>query len=188
MNDLFLGNRMSFLSSHSNWSVTKLSRVIVCALPLALMACGGGDKDTVYPGETTAKEDEGGLFSGGFRLFGGQEEAPATGSIGVNGYLWRATLDAISFLPLQSADPFGGVIISDWYADPATPDERVKVTVYILDKRLRADGLRVSVFRQTRSDGSWVDATASDETARKLENAILTRAREMRIATVDAGQ
>jgi len=179
---------MSF-SLPSSWSVTQLSRALICALPLVLTACGGGgDNDTVYPGETTAKEEEGGLFSGGFSLFGGSDDAPPTGSIGVNGYLWRATLDAISFLPLQSADPFGGVIISDWYTDPATPNERVKVTAYILDKRLRADGLRVSVFRQTRKGGAWVDAAASEETARKLENAILTRAREMRIATVDAGQ
>ncbi|MGC6472636.1 MAG: DUF3576 domain-containing protein [Parvibaculales bacterium] len=176
-------------SLHSIWSVKKLSYALVCALPLVLAGCGGGDKDTSYPGETTAEEEGGGLFSGGFSLFGGDNaQAPATGSIGVNGYLWRATLDAISFLPLQSADPFGGVIISDWYADPATPDERVKVTVYILDKRLRADGLRVSVFRQTRSGSAWADAPASEDTARKLENAILTRAREMRIAAVDAGQ
>ncbi len=107
----------------------------------------------------------------------------------MNGYLWRATLDAISFLPLSSADPFGGVIISDWYSEPQNPNERTKVTVYILDKRLRADGLRVSIFKQARqSGGQWVDAAASDEAARKLENLILTRAREMRIANVDAGE
>ena len=87
-----------------------------------------------------------------------------------------------SFLPLSTADPFGGVIITDWYSPPESPEERFKVTVYILDRELRADGLRVSVFRQTRAPSAgWIEAKVDDRTGRDLENAILKRARQMRI-------
>ncbi|HEY4113326.1 MAG TPA: DUF3576 domain-containing protein [Rhizomicrobium sp.] len=104
-------------------------------------------------------------------------------TLGVNSYLWHASLDTLSFLPLQSADPFGGVIITDWYSAPQAPNERMRVTVYILDRRLRADGLKVVVFRQTKSDAGWADAQVNADTATKLEDAILTRARELRLAS-----
>ena len=103
--------------------------------------------------------------------------------LGVNSYLWHATLDTLAFMPLQSEDPFGGVIITDWYSSPQTPAERVKVTVYILDRRLRADGLKIAVFRQTKSNEGWVDVAVNPDTATKLTDAILTRARELRLAT-----
>lgn len=103
--------------------------------------------------------------------------------LGVNSYLWHATLDTLSFMPLQSEDPFGGVIISDWYSSPQTPNERVRITVYILDRRLRADGLKIAVFRQTKSNEGWVDVAVNPDTATKLTDAILTRARELRLAT-----
>ena len=103
--------------------------------------------------------------------------------LGVNSYLWHATLDTLSFMPLQSEDPFGGVIITDWYSSPQTPGERLKVTVYILDRRLRADGLKLAVFRQTKSNEGWVDVAVNPDTATKLTDAILTRARELRLAT-----
>ncbi|RDD63252.1 DUF3576 domain-containing protein [Ferruginivarius sediminum] len=107
------------------------------------------------------------------------------GGIGVNAYLWRASLDTVSFMPLASADPFGGVIITDWYSPPDSPNERFKVNLYILGRQLRADGLRASVFRQQRAgDGSWQDASVEQKTATQLENAILTRARQMRIASL----
>ena len=102
--------------------------------------------------------------------------------LGVNAYLWRASLDTVSFMPLATIDPLGGVIITDWYANPQVPDERFKMTVYILDKRLRADGVKVAVFRQVRNGAKdWVDAVTNPETATKLENAILTRARQFRV-------
>ncbi|RKK02389.1 DUF3576 domain-containing protein [Pseudoroseomonas wenyumeiae] len=100
--------------------------------------------------------------------------------LGVNAYLWRATLDTLSFLPLSSADPFGGVIITDWYAPPASPDERFRATAYILGRQLRSDGVRVTVFRQVRQGGGWIDAPASASTATDLENQVLARARELR--------
>jgi hypothetical protein len=105
-------------------------------------------------------------------------------TLGVNSYLWHASLDTLSFLPLVSADPFGGVIISEWYVAPTSPDERLKVTVYIMDRALRADGLKVVVFRQVRSGNVWQDSQASPDTAHKLEDSILTRARELRLATL----
>lgn len=100
----------------------------------------------------------------------------------VNRYLWAASLETLDFLPMKSADPIAGLILTDWYQNPETPDERFKVDVYILDQALRADGLRVSVFRQERSsDGAWRDAGVNPATGRELENAILTRARQLRL-------
>jgi hypothetical protein len=104
-------------------------------------------------------------------------------TLGVNSYLWHASLDTLSFMPLKSADPFGGVIITDWYSAPAAPNDRMRVTVYILDRRLRADGLKVTVFRQSLGPQGWMDAAVNPETAVKLEDAILTRARELRLAS-----
>jgi hypothetical protein len=107
--------------------------------------------------------------------------------VGVNSYLWRATLDTVSFIPLASADPFGGVIITDWYSPPDQPGERFKVNIFILGRELRADGVRASVFRQKRDpNGQWTDAAVDQKTGTDLENAILTRARQMRLSTAAA--
>lgn len=107
-------------------------------------------------------------------------------AIGVNSYLWRASLDTLAFMPLASADPYGGVIITDWYANPEKPDERFKVQVYILDTRLRADGLNVTVYKQQRDPtGSWLDAPVSGQTATDFENAILTKARQLRLSNLN---
>ena len=106
-------------------------------------------------------------------------------SIGVNGYLWRATLDTLSFMPLASADPYGGVVITDWYTNPEKPDERFKCTVYILDARLRADGLNVAVFKQNKNAaGDWIDAPSTSQTETDIENSILTRARQLRLSNI----
>ena len=113
-------------------------------------------------------------------------EAPArVTTIGVNAYLWRATLDTLSFLPLASADPYGGVVITDWYANPSKADERLKATVYILDTRLRADGISAAVFRETLVGGAWVPASVSPDTNIALENAILAKARQLRLGGVE---
>ena len=108
-----------------------------------------------------------------------------TGGIGVNAYLWRASLDTLSFLPLASADPYGGVIITDWYANPQKADERLKATVYILDTRLRADGVSAAVFRETLINGAWTPASVSPETNIALEDAILAKARQLRLGAVE---
>jgi len=105
-------------------------------------------------------------------------------SIGVNGYLWRAALDTVSFAPLLQADANSGVIITDWYANPKAPGERVKLTVTILDQDLRADALRVAASRQVQQNGTWVEAPVTAATVQKLEDIILTRARDIRRAAV----
>ncbi|MCB2074192.1 MAG: DUF3576 domain-containing protein [Novosphingobium sp.] len=101
-------------------------------------------------------------------------------TIGVNGYLWRASLDALSFMPMLQTDSSGGVIVTDWYANPSNPGERVKITVTILDQDLRADALRVAASRQVSQNGNWVTAPVQAATVQKLEDIILTRARDLR--------
>lgn len=110
------------------------------------------------------------------------QAADAPGAGGANSYLWRASLESLDFMPLLQADSRGGVIISDWYAPPETPDERFKVTVYILDQVLRADAVKVTVFRQTSGANGWVDSEVDPATATGLEENILDRARELRLA------
>jgi len=105
-------------------------------------------------------------------------------TIGVNAYLWRAAVDTVSFAPLLQADANSGVIITDWYANPKAPGERVKLTVSILDQDLRADALRVAASRQVQQNGAWVDAPVSAATVQKLEDIILTRARDLRRAAI----
>ena len=176
--------------------VTDRKRIpLVIAAVMILGACAYADPNTEYA-RGTEKQDRvlsgdaskgaGSIFgSSGLTLFGGEKKIPqgGGGGIGVNSFLWRASLDTISFMPLNSADPFGGVIITDWYSPPETQEERFKVTVYILGRELRADGIRAAVFRQRQDNGgAWVDASVEQRTTVDLENAILTRARQLRIA------
>jgi hypothetical protein len=148
------------MSSNRAWLSQAPRTLIVPICLLALAACGGKASHQLA------------------------RAAPA-GAIGVNSYLWRATLDTLAFMPLQSADPYGGVVITDWYINPEKPGERFKATVYILDSRLRADGLTVTVFKQV-SDGAggWVAAPTADQTSTDIENAILTRARQLRLSNL----
>jgi hypothetical protein len=143
--------------------------VVMCGLLVA--ACGSSSDTTsdMTTGTTAISSDSGHI------------------TLGVNSYLWHATLDTLAFMPLASEDPYGGVIITDWYSAPTDPSERMKITIYILDRRLRADGLKVAVFRQTRSNEGWIDAAVNPQTATKLEDAILTRARELRLASEGTG-
>jgi len=152
----------------------------------------GTDPGTMDPDEArytkAMKGHEGSSFSMVANLFsGGSQNGQGGGAagVGVNSFLWRASLDTVSFMPLVSADPFGGVIITDWYSPPDTPDERFKVNVFILGRDLRADGVRTSVFHQKKdATGQWVEASVDANTATDLENAILTRARQIRLSAV----
>ena len=158
-------------------------------MAVALAGCGtfrGNDDGgaDMPPGadrspEQTAQEARTPDSKGGFQLFGGSQEAKS--GIGVNSYLWRATLDTLSFMPLESVDSQGGVIITEWYANPDKDSERFKMNVYILDTRLRADGVKVSVFRQEMTKNGWMDAAVNPETPIQLENQILRRARELKL-------
>ncbi len=175
-------------------------RVILASVLLAgLTACGGdpgaikerdldqgrGTKQAAQQGLGGQNRDTGTLFGPGglFGSKGDKKDASDTG-VAVNAFLWRASLDTINFIPLVSADPFGGVIITDWYTPAESPNERMKVQVTILDRELRADGVRVSVFKQQTNPkgGGWVDAAVDPHTNTDIENAILTRARQLRIA------
>jgi len=142
-----------------------------------------GTAGQVYQDGTPKNQEsifgDGGLFGGPDKKLG---EGQGGGGIGVNSYLWRASLDTLSFMPLSSADPFGGVIITDWYTPTESPGERFKVTVYILDRRLRADGIRVAAFKQNLdATNNWVPVKLTPKTVTNLENAILRKARELRI-------
>ena len=162
-------------------------------LPLALAACGGTPPavdSTTYPMDRREKEkldaekrgESGSIFGkDGLILFGKKKEEIAPNGVAVNSFLWRASLDTLSFLPLSSADPFGGVIITDWYSPPETPDRRFKATAYILDRDLRADGVRVTLFQQRRDGSGWTDVPVDSKTSTDLENTILTRARQLRV-------
>jgi hypothetical protein len=164
---------------------------------LALSACdddGEPTNDVILPGDTAypqadidRRRTRAGKLTGddGLVSFGGPEKEEGAGSnspIGVNSFLWRATLDTLGFLPIASADPFGGVILTDWYEDPEAPGERFKVNAMILDRQLRATSLKVTAFRQVKTTtGSWQDAPIDATMARKLEDAVLTRARQLRV-------
>jgi len=174
------------------------SRLVVgAAFCVALAGCSlFGDEEKAAPRQSEIKSVETAKPAGPDKgllnsWFGLNEQpgdsagatAPTTG-ISVNGYLWRAALDTISFMPLAQADPFGGIILTDWYRPPETREERFKVTILILDSELRADGLRVTVFRQRLDAGGvWLDEKVHKDTSINLENAILKRARQMRVKT-----
>ncbi len=181
---------MAFWSSRAR--VRAMAVPVAGALLLALAACGG-EQDYPEPAtgphqpyRYTSDPPESTIFGeGGFNLLGvfDDDDTDAGPGIGVNRFLWRAALDTLSFMPLASADPFGGVIITDWYTPPETPRDRFKMNIYILDRELRSDGIRVSVFRQARDEaGAWSDAAVQPGTAVGMEDRILTRARQLRIA------
>jgi hypothetical protein len=128
---------------------------------LSLVSCGGGNK---RPQADYA--------------------AAQVSNIGVNSYLWRATLETLAFMPLLQADSAGGVIVTDWYANPQSPSERVKVSVAILDDDLRADALRVAASREVLQGGTWVPATVQAATVQRLEDIILTKARDLRRSSI----
>ena len=161
---------MTLLGTVKGTNLMRILPILVCAAILPVISACGSSGDTSTDMETGAT-----IMAGGSGKM----------TLGVNSYLWRASLDTLSFMPLASADPFGGVIISDWYVAPNAPNERLKVTIYISDRNLRADGLKVVVFRQTRNGTAWTDAAPTPDTAHKLEDAILTRARELRLATLN---
>ncbi len=168
------------------------------ALILALVAgaaglagCENVDSRTMTKDPTTGKWSREGdsqretvFGKGGLDLFGNSKakDEAGGGGIGVNAFLWRATLNTLAFMPLASADPFGGVIITDWYQPQGTPGERFKVNAYILGTTLRSDGIKVSAFRQVRQGADWIDAPVSETMATDLENAILLEARQLRMA------
>ena len=169
--------------------MSKGMRLLALLGMASLTACSGADIEYEYPrtgvgGKPTYEKEEKIFGEDGFTLLGNDvdnQQASVGSGIAVNSYLWRASLDTISFMPLASADPFGGVIISDWYSPPETPSERFKINVFILDRALRSDGIRAKVFKQKlTASGQWQDLDTEEKLHRDLEDAILTRARQLR--------
>lgn len=161
---------------------------------IALASCSNTKTVPVNPAVLNGDEVSGAGYKGGGGLFGanglafGINKNPhqngggsGNAGIGVNAYLWRGALDTLSFMPLASADPFGGVIITDWYQPPGDTSERYKATAYILGQDLRADGVRVSVFKQVAQNGQWVDAEVAPGTDQQIEDKVLARARQLRV-------
>ena len=160
-----------------------------------LSACGGPNVEYNYPrrgasGVPTYEKEKPGIFGeGGLTIFNSEDSSSNKNSggssgIGVNSFLWRASLDTVAFMPLVSADPFGGVILTDWYGPPDAVNERYRITLFILGTTLRSDGIRAQVFKQERSAGAgWKDVRPDETLDRELEDAILTRARQLRITS-----
>lgn len=156
------------------------------AVFLLLSACSSESVkvDPTYPTErpgTQFKKGESVFGEGGLDIFGGKKKEEPGSGIGVNAYLWRASLDTVSFMPISAADPFGGTIITDWYSPGNVQDERLKANIIILDRQLRADSVRVALFRQTKDGSGWHDTEVSKTAERQMEDTILTRARELKV-------
>jgi hypothetical protein len=158
---------------------------------MVLAACGGSGIKTEakYPTGVDRNITGNNIYDKAPSIFGdeglsigGDRKDDDGAGITVNAFLWRAALDTVSFMPLSSADPFGGTILTDWYTPDQEKGERFKLNVFVLSKQLRSDGIQVRVFKQVAKKGGWVDAPPSAEMARSLEDAILTRARQIRVS------
>ncbi len=178
-------------------SLAMIFSVFLCLA--GLTACSTMESEAKYPSghdRDGAKDDiyakkESVFGPGGLAILGGERkegEGDGSAGIGVNSFLWRASLDTVSFMPLASADPFGGVILTDWYSPPENAAERFKVNVFILGRQLRSDGVRVRVFRQVQEKGAWRDSDVAGDMGTKLEDTILTRARQLRISQLGEGE
>ncbi len=170
-------------SRRSVWR-TILSVLAVC---IAVTSCAYTPTEQVERDEglATDYENRKTIFGeGGIGNFFGSESDKSGSALGVNSFLWRASLETISFMPINTADAFGGVILTDWYSPPESPGERFKLNVYILGRTLRADGVKVAVFRQVRDGAGWSDTTVPDITAPRIEDSILTKARMLRHQTL----
>ena len=141
----------------------RFARVLLLSAGVAALAACGGGNDKRLQADLAASQ---------------------VTAIGVNSYLWRASLETLSFMPLTQADSAGGVIVTDWYANPDNPEERMKLSVTILDQDLRADALRVAASRQVLRDGTWIEAPVQAATVQQLEDIILTKARDIRRSAI----
>lgn len=167
------------------------SKIFVALGFLSLLVGCSSTPSEVSDDDSMSKEERredklGKMFGDDLFLFGGDEkrQQQAGDGIGVNYYLWRGALDTVSFMPLRSVDPFGGVIITEWYTPPESSEERLKVDIVILDRQLRADGVRVSIHKQKMGKRGWQDAFVDPKSFAEFEEAILTRARQIKMNNV----
>jgi len=161
----------------------------IALVTLGLSACSGVETKAEYPtsrqpgdADATYNNQRQSIFgTGGLSLFSSKKKKEVETGITVNAYLWRASLDTISFMPIDQADPFGGTILTEWFQPPQNPYERVKVNVFIIGRQLRTDALKLTLFRQIAQDGQWIDVAVDPATVTQLEETILTRARQLKV-------
>lgn len=158
---------------------------VMSILGLGVSACGGLGGEAKYPTGADRATTNGDIYAKPESVFGeggisvlGDKSKGGDDVITVNSFLWRASLDTVSFMPLATVDPFGGVILTDWYSDDSAPGERYKLNIFVMGRELRSDGVKVSMFKQRNGKNVAVD----EKTNRDIEDAILTRARELRVA------
>jgi len=121
---------------------------------------------------------------GGIKLGDFNKKDQSANSLPVNALLWRAALDVASFVPLDDVDTFGGSIVTEWHQSADNPDQRLKLTIFVLGVELRSDAVKVQTYTQKKLRNDWIDSGRDEALARKLEDLILTRARELRAASV----
>jgi len=166
----------------------------ITVLAMVLNGCGYVEtKPYEEPGDRKNRTDNGSLLTGkdtsGISLDDLlNPKSSGTGSMPVNAILWRAALDTVSVIPIDDIDTFGGTILTEWYPHPANTDQRIKIAVFVIDRELRADAIRVLVYVQQNQGSNWTDIGQDADFARRMEDLILTRAREIRSANIQDAQ
>jgi hypothetical protein len=164
----------------------KLISIASAALMLAACSSSSDEGPTVQAPPSPATQTASNGTTGGSVFDWTSSSSDERKGVAVNEYLWRASLETLRFAPMEQTDPFGGTIKTGWYTPPNTPNERLRIAVYILDSRLRAEALRVSVFKEAKKPtGEWADASVDPDTVTKLENIILNKARSLKIEAGD---
>ena len=168
---------------HRICKFTRLGRVLSFSLGTALLLSSCSGLKT-----TPAKQPEEPVSvitgkPGGLKLTDFNKDKTSSGNgLPVNALLWRAALDVASFVPLDDVDTFGGSIVTEWHQPKATPNQRLKLTVFVIGRELRSDAITVRAYIQNRLGTEWVDAGRDEALGRQLEDLVLTRARELRAA------
>ena len=180
MHSIYLSSRRALIVLAGSLALAACSMMKPNPTPPDFQGLGSGSAGDLSTPTQLGGEGSGTILGIGKNRHDDMSGGMGGGGLGINAYLWRGALDTLGFMPLASADPFGGVIITDWYTPPETSGERFKMTAYILGRDLRSDSVRVSIFRQVLQGGQWVDATVSQVTVGEIENKVLDRARKLR--------
>ena len=102
-------------------------------------------------------------------------------NVNVNGYLWRATLNILSFVPLISTDALSGTIITDWYVNKNIQNQRLKITVNINTNELKSESIKIKVEIQNFKNNIWSQPLTSNSLATQIEDSILNEARNLKL-------
>ena len=160
----------------------RFSRILSFSLGTVLMlsSCSGLKRTPVEQPDEPISVITG--KPGGTKLSDLGKKDQSGDSLPVNALLWRAALDIASFVPLDDVDTFGGSIVTEWHQPKATPNQRLKLTMFVIGRELRSDAITVRAYIQNLIGTEWVDAGRDEALGRKLEDLVLTRARELRAA------